>query len=83
MKKIYIYSIPNEIEMVHYVCPVIKEDDIYLTVSGIAGDENEIGKVHKGSVNAIVIDDNNTLYLDHQEGKLPYVYYKENAWVEI
>ena len=79
MKKIYIYSIPNEIEMVHYVCPVIKENDLYLTVSGIAGDENEIGEVHKGSVNTIVIDDNNTLYLDHQEGKLPYVYYKRGT----
>lgn len=69
-KKIYIYSIPNEIEMVHYVCQVIEEDNLYLTVSGIGGDENEIGKVHKRDVNTIVMDDNNVIYLDHQEGKL-------------
>mgnify|MGYP005710291223 FL=1 len=70
MSKIYIYSIPNELQMVHYVCPVIKEEGHYLTVRGIAGDENEIGEIWKGSVETIYIDENNTLYLDHQEGKL-------------
>jgi|TARA_R100000482_G_C5101445_1_gene135844 hypothetical protein len=70
MNKLYIYSIPNELEMVHYVCPVIKESNHYLTVSGIAGDEHEIGEVYKGNLNTIVIDDNNVIYLDHQEGKL-------------
>tara|TARA_R100000234_G_scaffold69731_1_gene42815 strand:+ start:1258 stop:1485 length:228 start_codon:yes stop_codon:yes gene_type:complete len=70
MNKIYIYSIPNEYEMVHYVCPVIKESSEYLTVNGIAGNENEIGEIWKGDIETIVMDNNNVIYLDKQEGKL-------------